>query len=357
MRLTHEAQVMPSIGQLDLGRGRGRRSRSYSQGVYQPRPGTPAAARGTLAAMPAARIAVLTLAGPLGPFVVAATERGVVAADWASSEEGLLDAPPPAPGRGRDRDATDRRRTAGTPPGPSSRRCLPASPRIRRRSRSTSQDRPRFDRLVLGAVRTLAGARPPATARSPGSVGVPRARHARSAAHSAAIPISLVIPCHRVIASDGTLGGYGGDGWIGPRPPARPKAGPAPAGRRHGRPPPATRIPLGPAVGPRPSPRVARSGGAPLTRRRWRSDERSERTCPVDVRGVPSPRLFRSLAGAADLDRGLITDRPGCRDLRLSRHGVRPRGRPHADGHGHPEPDHRPAGRASSSIATTGNAS
>ena len=26
-------------------------------------------------------------------------------------------------------------------------------------------------------------------------------------------PVSLLIPCHRVIAADGTIGGYGGDGW------------------------------------------------------------------------------------------------------------------------------------------------
>jgi O6-methylguanine-DNA--protein-cysteine methyltransferase len=26
-------------------------------------------------------------------------------------------------------------------------------------------------------------------------------------------PVSLLIPCHRVIAADGGIGGYGGDGW------------------------------------------------------------------------------------------------------------------------------------------------
>ncbi len=41
------------------------------------------------------------------------------------------------------------------------------------------------------------------------SVGSPRAVRAVGAANGAN-PVSLVVPCHRVIASDGTLGGYGG---------------------------------------------------------------------------------------------------------------------------------------------------
>jgi O-6-methylguanine DNA methyltransferase len=41
------------------------------------------------------------------------------------------------------------------------------------------------------------------------AVGSPRAVRAVGAANGAN-PASLVVPCHRVIASDGTLGGYGG---------------------------------------------------------------------------------------------------------------------------------------------------
>ena len=44
-------------------------------------------------------------------------------------------------------------------------------------------------------------------------VGAPRAARAVGGAVGRN-PISLLIPCHRVIASDGTLGGYGGDGWV-----------------------------------------------------------------------------------------------------------------------------------------------
>ena len=43
-------------------------------------------------------------------------------------------------------------------------------------------------------------------------VGAPRAARAVGGALGRN-PISFLIPCHRVIASDGTLGGWGGDGW------------------------------------------------------------------------------------------------------------------------------------------------
>jgi O-6-methylguanine DNA methyltransferase len=40
-------------------------------------------------------------------------------------------------------------------------------------------------------------------------VGQPSAVRAVGAANGAN-PVALIVPCHRVIASDGTLGGYGG---------------------------------------------------------------------------------------------------------------------------------------------------
>ena len=50
--------------------------------------------------------------------------------------------------------------------------------------------------------------------RSPGGSAGP-APPARSVGPSGRNPVTLLIPCHRVIAGDGTLGGYGGDGWGG----------------------------------------------------------------------------------------------------------------------------------------------
>ena len=76
------------------------------------------------------------------------------------------------------------------------------------------RDRPAWDRQVLEAVR---GIRPGTTA-GYGEVArmIGRAGAARAVGGAVARnPIGLVIPCHRVIAGDGTLGGYGGGWWGG----------------------------------------------------------------------------------------------------------------------------------------------
>lgn len=76
-------------------------------------------------------------------------------------------------------------------------------------------DRSRWDRLVFDAVRMLR----PGTTASYGDIarmiGKPGAARAVGGA-VARCPIGLAIPCHRVIAGDGTLGGYGGGWWGDP---------------------------------------------------------------------------------------------------------------------------------------------
>ncbi len=75
-------------------------------------------------------------------------------------------------------------------------------------------DRTAWDRDVLAAVRTI---RPGSTA-SYGEVarivGKPGAGRAVGGAVGRN-PLGLVVPCHRVIAGDGTIGGYGGGWWGG----------------------------------------------------------------------------------------------------------------------------------------------
>ena len=72
-----------------------------------------------------------------------------------------------------------------------------------------------WDRLVLGAVRQLAWGETIGYGELAERIG----RRGAARAVGGAVgrnPIGLLIPCHRVIAGDGTLGGYGG-GWFGER--------------------------------------------------------------------------------------------------------------------------------------------
>ena len=76
------------------------------------------------------------------------------------------------------------------------------------------EDRPEWDQLVLGAVRGI----PPGDTASYGEVARMIGRAGAARAVGSAVgrnPLGPVIPCHRVIAGDGTLGGYGGGWWGG----------------------------------------------------------------------------------------------------------------------------------------------
>jgi methylated-DNA-[protein]-cysteine S-methyltransferase len=76
-------------------------------------------------------------------------------------------------------------------------------------------DRPAWDRAVLGAVREVPWGRVTSYGGVARAVDRPGAARAVGGAVGRN-PIALLVPCHRVIAGDGSLGGYGGD-WYGSR--------------------------------------------------------------------------------------------------------------------------------------------
>jgi O-6-methylguanine DNA methyltransferase len=76
-------------------------------------------------------------------------------------------------------------------------------------------DRGAWDRAVLGAVAVVAWGEVTSYGRVARTIGRPGAARAAGGAIGRN-PIGLAIPCHRVIAGDGSIGGYGGE-WFGSR--------------------------------------------------------------------------------------------------------------------------------------------
>lgn len=72
-----------------------------------------------------------------------------------------------------------------------------------------------WDRLVLDGVRRVPWGAVTSYGRLARTIGRPGAARAVGGAVGRN-PIGLIVPCHRVIAGDGSLGGYGG-GWSGDR--------------------------------------------------------------------------------------------------------------------------------------------
>jgi methylated-DNA-[protein]-cysteine S-methyltransferase len=159
---------------------------------------------------------VRTIAGPWGPLHIAATMRGIVAIESATTDDAFavvvarrLDAPvvsewmigPDDPRRILLDRATDviADLVAGRPP----RGAIPPV---------DLDDRPAWDRRVLGEVHAIGWGETASYGEIARRIGAPRAARAVGGALGRN-PISLLVPCHRVIAADGTIGGYGGDAW------------------------------------------------------------------------------------------------------------------------------------------------
>jgi methylated-DNA-[protein]-cysteine S-methyltransferase len=162
-------------------------------------------------------IGVAQVPAPWGPIRIAADERAVVALEVLSSGDSFgarclkrLGAwPEPV----ESASPAVRRRLAEA--GDAIRALLGGDPRRAARIVIDLPGATAWDRLVLDAVRQLAWGE------TIGYGGLAERIGRRGAARAVGgavgrNPIGLLIPCHRVIAGDGTLGGYGG-GWFGER--------------------------------------------------------------------------------------------------------------------------------------------
>ncbi len=165
-----------------------------------------------------ALVALADAPSPWGPVRIAATARGVAAAELLSTEEGFaagLDRRGlvPAPDRADDA-AGDAARTFAHEAAMRIAAALEGDDAGLETLPIDIDDRPAWDRLVLAAVRAI----PRGETAGYGEVARRIGRAGAARAVGGAVgrnPVGLLIPCHRVIAGDGTLGGYGAAAWGG----------------------------------------------------------------------------------------------------------------------------------------------
>jgi methylated-DNA-[protein]-cysteine S-methyltransferase len=162
-----------------------------------------------------APVVIAILDGPWGPIHVAASDHGVAAIElmtptepfvaglerrFRSSVVSLRDRPSddPAARTAKDTLAILEAYFDGTP--------IEESPVL------DIGDRSGWDREVLGGVRSVGYGEVVSYGGLARRVGRPGAARAVGGAVGRN-PIGILIPCHRVIAGDGTIGGYGGAWW------------------------------------------------------------------------------------------------------------------------------------------------
>jgi methylated-DNA-[protein]-cysteine S-methyltransferase len=164
-----------------------------------------------------------TIPGPWGLFHIAATDRGVVAVGWLTTDEDFeadlvrrLSVPVETVAAdaiaGTDATIEGDPRRAHLAAAITALEALLAGRPPERDLRYDLDDRPAWDRHVLAAVADVPWGSTVSYGEIARRVGAPRAARAVGGAVGRN-PIGLLIPCHRVIAADGTIGGYGGDAW------------------------------------------------------------------------------------------------------------------------------------------------
>jgi methylated-DNA-[protein]-cysteine S-methyltransferase len=159
-----------------------------------------------------------SIAAPWGPIRLAATERGLAALDQLVTADAFADR---LERRFRSRAIDLAEAPPGSEPAAHLRAALDAMRAFLDGDLDGLEplpvdldDRAAWDRLVLGAVRGIA----PGSTASYGEVARMIGKPGAARAVGGAVgrnPIGLVIPCHRVIAGDGSIGGYGGGWWGG----------------------------------------------------------------------------------------------------------------------------------------------
>lgn len=162
-------------------------------------------------------VVLATVDSPWGPMHIAANPHGVVAAELLGTPEGFR--------AGLARRGFGAAVPAGSAPEGPARAFAIAAREVLAAALEGQPvdldalpidigDRPAWDRLVLDAVRTI----PRGSTASYGEVarwiGRPRAARAVGGAVGRN-PVGLLVPCHRVIAGDGSIGGYGAAAWGG----------------------------------------------------------------------------------------------------------------------------------------------
>lgn len=155
------------------------------------------------------------MAAPWGPVHVAVTRDGVAAVELMTTEDAFVE------GLARRLRRPVRRATAAdlaTEPLATIVAAIGASPDSRPDPAQLNAipldlgDRPAWDRAVLAAVRAI----PRGETRSYGDIARAIGRPGAARAVGGAVgrnPVAFLVPCHRVVAADGTLGGYGGGWW------------------------------------------------------------------------------------------------------------------------------------------------